>query len=58
MQLFGYASAGVLGKMADRAFSRQGKNEKFSQQFYHNWSEILLQLVIKVSLVHKSVVRL
>ena len=28
----------VLGKLADRAFSRQGKNEKFSRQFYYNWS--------------------
>ena len=28
----------VLGILADRAFSRQGKNEKFSRQFYHNWS--------------------
>ena len=28
----------VLGKLADRAFSRQGKNGKFSRQFYHNWS--------------------
>ena len=27
----------VLRKLADRAFSRQGKNEKFSRQFYHNW---------------------
>ena len=26
----------VLGKLADRAFSRQGKNEKFSRQFCHN----------------------
>ena len=36
--------------MADRAFSRQGKNEKFSRQFYHNRSK-------EVSIVHKSVVR-
>ena len=28
----------VLGKLADRVFSRQGKNGKFSRQFYHNWS--------------------
>ena len=27
----------ALGKLADRAFSRQGKNEKFSRQFFHNW---------------------
>ena len=27
----------VLGKLADRAFSRQGKNKKFKRQFNHNW---------------------
>ena len=39
----------VLGKLADRAFSRHRKIENFSRQFYHNWS--------KIKLVNKSVVR-